>query len=96
MGIYGKRFADRAAGMTWVSRVSKIKVGDKVAYSRTFLQSTGQYTGDVPFARGIVKALKAYGEMVLATIEWDKPDIPEKVNVANLSRVTERGVLDRD
>lgn len=30
----------------WVKRMQAIKVGDTVACSKAFLQSTGQYTGD--------------------------------------------------
>lgn len=82
--------------MTWRERLSPIAVGDKVAYSKQFLQSTGQHTGPVPFARGTVKELKPLGETTLAKIEWDCPECPETVNVRNLSRVsTERGIIDR-
>ncbi len=77
-------------------RISPVKVGDKVMYSRQWLRSTGQFTGDICFAKGTVKALQALGEVMLAVIDWDGADLPEKVNVKNLSRVTERGVMDRD
>lgn len=72
----------------WRLRTQPIQVGDKVGYSKTFLQSTGQYTGDVPFARGIVTALEILGaEIVLATIDWNTPELPSKVHVKNLSTV---------
>lgn len=59
-----------------------------VGYSKQFLQSTGQYTGDVPFARGKVTALLPLGsDTVLAEIDWDKPDLPPRVNVKNLSTI---------
>ena len=59
-----------------------------MGYSKAFLQSTGQYTGDVPFARGQVTALHPVGsETLLAEIEWDRPDLPPRVNVRNLSTV---------
>jgi len=75
----------------WVKRTQAIQVGDTVAYSKAFLQSTGQYTGDVPHARGKVTALKELGkEVTLAEIEWDKPDLPARVNVKNLT--TARGI----
>jgi hypothetical protein len=52
------------------------------------LQSTGQYTGDVPHARGTVTALKTLGtETTLAEIDWDKPGMPARVNVKNLTTV---------
>jgi hypothetical protein len=73
--------------MSWNQRVQPIKVGDKVAYSKTFLQSTGSYTGDIPHARGEVTALVSLGEVTLAEIAWDTPEIPARVNVKNLVTV---------
>lgn len=65
-----------------------IKVSDKVKYSRNFLRSTGQFTGDIPFAKGTVTAIKQYGGgMTLATIDWQNPEIPERVNVKNLTKI---------
>ncbi|MCY2985011.1 MAG: hypothetical protein NTY15_15410 [Planctomycetota bacterium] len=78
--------------MSWKNHIADIAVGDKVCYSRTFLQSTGQLTGDVPFARGIVTAIESLGETKLAAIDWDNPDMPQRVNVANLSKVTQKGI----
>jgi hypothetical protein len=74
--------------MTWADRTQPIKVGDQVAYSKAFLQSTGQHTGDVPHARGKVTALKPLGtDVILAEIEWNTPDLPARVNVRNLTTV---------
>ncbi len=81
---------------SWKERTSDIKVNDTVMYVKRWLQSTGQYTGDICFAKGIVKELKPLGSITLAVIEWDKPDLPEKVAISNLCRVTEKGVMDRD
>lgn len=80
--------------MSWQSRTAKIEVGDKVAYKASFLRSTGQYTGDIPHARGVVTEIKSLGEMTLATVDWGNPNIPPRVNTANLSKVTQRGVAD--
>jgi len=80
--------------MSWANRTKAVSVGDKVCYSRQFLQSTGQQTGDVPFARGKVTALVKLGETMLAEIEWNQPDLPTRVNVANLSRVTVKGIVE--
>ena len=80
--------------MAWSEKIAAIKVGDRVCYSRQFLRSTGQMMGDVPFARGEVTALIPLGGMTLAAITWDKPDLPERVSVANLSRVTEKGIIE--
>jgi hypothetical protein len=75
---------------TWRERSQPIQVGDTVGYSKQFLQSTGQYTGDAPFARGKVLELHSLGtETILAEIEWDKPGLPSRVNVKNLSTVKE-------
>jgi hypothetical protein len=70
----------------WTKRTQPIKIGDVVGYSKKFLQSTAQYTGDAPFARGKVISLEPLGtDFILAEIEWDKPDLPSRVNVKNLS-----------
>ena len=62
----------------------KINVGDIVKYSRKFLQSTAQLTGDVPFDVGVVTKIDNYGgDFILATIVW-KLDSPRRVNVGNL------------
>ncbi|WP_254509547.1 hypothetical protein [Anatilimnocola floriformis] len=82
-------------GQPWAKRQAEIQVGDRVCYSQRFLQSTGQYTGDVPFARGIVTALVPLGSIMLAEIDWQNDELPARVNVANLSRVTQKGILDR-
>jgi hypothetical protein len=72
----------------WRTRSQPIQVGDTVGYSKGFLQSTGQHTGDVPFARGKVTALHPVGtETILAEIEWDRPDMPTRVNTTNLSTI---------
>jgi hypothetical protein len=87
--------------MTWKSRVQPIKVGDRVAVSARFLRNTGQHTGDICFCRGKVTELKSFGELILAVIAWEslngqQPDVPEKMAVSNLSRCTERGIMDND
>ena len=81
-------------GKSWTQRTSGISVGDRVAYKASFLRSTGQTTGDVPFARGVVESVKDYGGMSIANVNWNDPEIPSKVNTKNLSKITERGILD--
>lgn len=78
--------------MNWRNRTAAIQVGDKVYFSKKFLQSTGQQTGETPFARGVVTAIIPLGDIQLAAIKWDNADMPERINVANLSCVTEKGV----
>jgi len=87
--------------MTWRSRTSTIQIGDRVAVSARFLRSTGQFTGEICFVRGQVTDLKPLGEIILATITWEplngqQLDVPERMAVSNLSKVTEKGVMDRD
>lgn len=68
--------------------VSKeIKIGDKVKYSVKWLKSTGNYTGILPHATGIVMSRdKVSVGMILATVDWGKykEEVPERVNVRNL------------
>ncbi len=80
--------------MSWQSRTAKISVGDRVAYKASFLRSTGQYTGDIPHARGVVTEIKPLGDNALATIDWGNDEIPAKVLTSNLSKVTQRGIAD--
>ena len=76
--------------MSWSNRVRGINVGDTVRYSRDWLQSTGTFTGDLPRAKGVVTAIRDYGSTKIATVDWGNEDIPERVNVANLSKVKQR------
>ena len=73
-----------------------IMMGDRVAYSRAFLRSIACYAGDMPFARGVVTGFESLGpQTTLAVIQWDRPGIPERVNVLNLARICPRhGILD--
>jgi hypothetical protein len=70
----------------------KLAIGDRVAYSAAFLRNTGQQTGEAPFVRGIVTALKEYGggSMILATVEWNDPEWPPKCATSNLAKVGSR------
>lgn len=76
--------------MTWTERTKPIAVGDQVAMTAAFLRSTGQYTGDVPHAKGIVASLVPLGSITLAEIDWDTPDMPRRVAVANLCLIGSR------
>jgi hypothetical protein len=82
--------------MAWTERTAGVQIGDTVAYSKQFLQSTGQYTGDVPLARGKIIGFTTLVDTLLAEIEWDRGDLPGRVNVRNLSRVKDGVVMDRD
>ena len=65
------------------------KIGDKVKYSVRFLRSIGAYTGDLPFARGIVLEVKnqAYSP-ALVTVQWNN-DAPCKVLASNLALISD-------
>ncbi len=74
--------------MNWAERTQPIQIGDTVAYSEAFLRSISCHIGNLPRARGNVTGLVQVGPYVtLAEIDWDLPDLPARVNVANLSRV---------
>ncbi len=80
--------------MTWSARVQPIKVGDTVQYSAAFLRSISCYTGHLPQARGKVMALQVISpDVTLAEVDWQDDEVPLKVNVRNLERVNERGVV---
>lgn len=50
-------------------------------------------TGDMPFASGTVVEIKDLGQTRIATIEWNgEGGPPDKVNIANLSKVTDKGI----
>lgn len=71
----------------------KFQVGDKVCYARSFLQSTGQLTGDLPFARGTVTDVSGLGGNYLITIDWNDDSIPRKALEDALSKISkERGI----
>jgi hypothetical protein len=75
-----------------------VKVGDRVCLRASWLRSTGQYTGVIPHARGVVKAIWTLSPgCVIATIDWGAAgeEVPERINVNNLSIVhPERGIAD--
>ena len=70
-----------------------LAIGDRVAYAKVFLQSTGMVSGDLPAARGIITGFVPLGETMLAEINWGNPNVPARVNTLNLSKVSKaRGV----
>ena len=68
---------------------TEFQVGDKVAYARNFIRSIGAYTGEIPFARGVVTdvTVLSRGQCVIATVDWGCED--SRVNVKNLVLVSE-------
>ena len=69
----------------------KIKIGDYVCYSREWLRSTGNFTGNIPQASGrVINIEVVYPEFELAIVEWNFKDIPAQINVKNLIRLDEK------
>ena len=67
-------------------KARKIECGDRVAFSATFLRSTGQFSGRVPALRGTVLEIEDLGGCTLALIGW-QDGTESRANVANLARV---------
>ncbi len=69
--------------------MTKIKAGDRIAYSVQFLKSIGMSHGEMAHARGTITAIKSYSKTLnLAEIAWEKnAGMPERVNVCNLAKV---------
>jgi len=62
-----------------------IQIHDKVAFSKQWLRNTGQYIGELSYARGEVTELITLGsELIIAVITWDRDHIPTRVNTKNL------------
>jgi hypothetical protein len=68
-----------------------LKVGERVAYARHWLKSCGFVTGDIPFARGVVTAIRELnGVPKLVSVAWDNSELgPAMVLISNLVRVSE-------
>ena len=69
--------------------MNNLSIGDRVAYSAEWLRSTGQITGDIGHAKGVITKLANLSkETVLAHIKWENnAEFPGRVNVKNLARV---------
>ena len=80
--------------MSWATRVSPIRVGDTIAYSKRFLQSIGCHIGDMAQARGKVLAIEPIEQAILALIDWNTPGLPDRVNVKHLSLVKNGMVME--
>jgi len=50
----------------------QLQQGDRVAFARHWLRSTGNFTGDVPFMRGTVEHVHDLGQgLRVVTVAWD-------------------------
>lgn len=74
-------------------KTSEIKRGDKVGYSRSFLQAIDDHTF-LAHARGVVAEVTRYGgNLRVARVLWaNDPDneYPTRANVKNLAKVGSR------
>lgn len=82
--------------MNWVIRTSPFRAGDNIAYSKRFLQSIGCHIGGMASARGRVAAIEQEDGAIVARIEWNAPNLPERVDVKHLSLVKNGVVLEHD
>ena len=62
-----------------------LQIGDRIAYCRAFLQSTGILTGEIPFWRGTLTEIQDR----IATVEWKNAgsDAPSHILISNLAKV---------
>jgi hypothetical protein len=68
----------------------KLQIGDIVALNEMFVDRHSGYANSMPFARGKVTAMHHLDKVILADIEWDRPGLPKRINVKNLT--TEKGI----
>ena len=63
-----------------------ITTGLRVKYTAAFLKSIACHTGPLPAARGKVTSIQDYGGgLKIAYVDWKHPEVPERVNVKNLT-----------
>jgi hypothetical protein len=76
------------------ARVSPaILIGDSVTYSHTFIDRHSRYPNDMQSAQGKVRALhKLESGIVMADIDWNKPGLPKRANIKNLTRMEDARV----
>lgn len=70
-----------------MNKIPAFKIGDKVAYSVGFLDSTKLSHTNYALARGEITGFEKFHSMSLAKIKWNDSEIPDVVNVYNLAKV---------
>lgn len=64
----------------------RIEAGDTVAFAPAYLKRVGLYFPDMALARGVVNALyRLPNGWVIADVAWDRPRMPKRIMVANLT-----------
>jgi len=65
-----------------------LQVGDRVGYKAAWLKSVGMFTGPVAHAKGTITAIQVYSKQLsVATVDWNDPEVPVKVNTCNLAKL---------
>lgn len=70
-----------------MARRKALAVGDTVAFKADFVRNVIGLAGEFSRVKGTITALTPPGRpYTLATVKWDNPECPKKVNVKNLCR----------
>ncbi len=81
--------------MSWQERVTPIKIGDTVRFSRRALRSIFATERIHQSPEGVVTAVEEQDGQRYATVRWGEPGIPGEVNALNLRKVNGRGIGER-
>lgn len=73
--------------MSWRDRVKGIQIGETVWLSRDWLTKSRRSGSYFEKAEGVVTAVQESDGRRLATVNWNRPGIPDLVNAINLSKV---------
>lgn len=65
---------------------AKLLPGTRCRFTKLFLQSTCQYTGPAPFARGTVTGQERIGTWTIVRVAWDD-GTSSSVNAFNLEPI---------
>ena len=76
--------------MTWTETSSKIKIGDSVCYRTSHLFAQGMLRTSLAHLSGKVTAIEDGN----ALITWDAPHDQPSVPISQLSKMSERGILE--
>jgi hypothetical protein len=76
--------------MNWQRRLDSIQAGDTVRFARRWVKENHRSGGDLPKAKGTVTVIEDRDGYRFAKVDWDTPDVPDLVNVLNLSKVKAR------
>ncbi len=81
--------------MIWGTRVKNICVGDTVQYSREWLKEEGEDSGAFAMVKGRVTSIEDNGHTKIATVDWGRPDLSDRVRVSKLSKVKQQGRIQK-